>query len=299
MRVIQQTTIARSATLEGVGLHSGAVVSLTLRPAGAGQGVIFRCLGPEFDGARRTIEATLASVREARLATRLENEFGASVGTIEHLLAAIALAGVDNVFVDVNGAETPALDGSAAPYLDAIERAGLKSLSGAREAIRVMAPIELRDADQFIRIEPSERRTIEVEIDYPDAAIGVQKVSLDLAKASDVRRVASARTFCRRGEIEAMRASGRALGGSLDNAIVVDGAAILNPGGLRDPQEFALHKALDLIGDLRLAGAPVLGRISAVRPGHALNHRFLARLLESRASIERVVIPVDAGGVPA
>jgi UDP-3-O-[3-hydroxymyristoyl] N-acetylglucosamine deacetylase len=299
MRVIQQTSIGKSVTLEGVGLHSGASVSVTLRPAAAGQGVIFRRLGPEFDGSRRNIEATPAAVRDTRLATRLKNEFGASVATVEHLMAAIALAGVDNVFVDVSGDETPALDGSAAPFLEAIERAGRKSVGGAREAIRIMAPIDLREGDQFIRADPFDRRILEVEIKFPDAAIGAQKATLDLDNAHDVRRVAAARTFCRAGEIEAMRAAGLSLGGSLENAVVVDGAAVLNPEGLRDPQEFALHKALDLIGDLRLAGAPILGRITARRPGHGFNLRFVERLLASRASIERVIIPADPAGVPA
>lgn len=266
-----QTTLAGPVRLEGAGLHSGAPVSVTLLPAAAGEGVTFRRIGWGETPARW----------DAVSGTHLNTGLGAGaarIATVEHLMAAIALADVDNLLVEIDGPELPALDGSAAPWLDAMAAAGLAALSAPRERLRIAAPVAVEDGLRSIRAEPFDGRIVEVSIDFPDAAIGRQSVTLNLDDPADVRRVARARTFGRLFEIEAMRARGLSLGGSLDNAVVVDGARILNPSGLRDPQEFALHKALDLIGDLRLAGAPIIGRIRADRPGHDLNARFLAAL---------------------
>ncbi len=281
MRYFSQTTLAREASIEGVGLHSGVLARVELRSAAAGQGVIFRRAGAS------EIAARPGAITNTILNTGLGD--GASrVATVEHLMAAIALAGLDNLIVDIDGPELPALDGSAAPWLDLITAAGLRNLNAAREAILILAPIDIDDgAGRSIRAEPHDGRIVEVSIDFPDAAIGAQRVTLDLENANDIRRVASARTFCRREDIDALRAKGLSLGGSFDNAVVVDGARVLNPSGLRDPQEFALHKALDLIGDLRLAGAPILGRIVASRPGHDLNAKFLAALGGANGAIRR------------
>jgi len=287
MRIFSQTTLVRESVVEGVGLHSGARARVVLRPAAAGQGVVFRRAGAT------AIAATPGAVANTHYNTGL-GEGAARISTVEHLMAAIALADVDNLEVDIDGPELPALDGSAAPWLAALGEAGLKSLSAARHVIRVRAPVEFADGTgRTIRAEPHDGRIMDVSIDFPDAAIGAQRVRLDLDKASDIRRVASARTFCRRDDIERLRASGLSLGGSFDNAVVVDGALVLNPSGLRDPQEFALHKALDLIGDLRLAGAPIMGRIIAHRPGHDLNARFLAALTAAgaRALLEPQAAP--------
>ncbi len=287
MRIFSQTTLVRESVVEGVGLHSGARARVVLRPAAAGQGVVFRRAGAT------AIAATPGAVANTHYNTGL-GEGPARISTVEHLMAAIALADVDNLEVDIDGPELPALDGSAAPWLAALGEAGLKSLSAARHVIRVRAPVEFADGTgRTIRVEPHDGRIMDVSIDFPDAAIGAQRVRLDLDKASDIRRVASARTFCRRDDIERLRASGLSLGGSFDNAVVVDGALVLNPSGLRDPQEFALHKALDLIGDLRLAGAPIMGRIIAHRPGHDLNARFLAALTAAgaRALLEPQAAP--------
>ena len=283
MQSVSQTTIARDAALEGVGLHSGAVTRVVLRPALAGQGVVFRRAGgPD-------IAATPDAVRNTQLSTGL-GEGAARVATVEHLMAAIALAGVDNIIIDVDGAELPALDGSAAPWLDLMIASGVRALRATRVVKRVAAPVGVEDAGgRAIRAEPHDGRIIDVSIDFADAAIGAQRVTLDLDNAADVRRVARARTFCRRDDIERMRARGLSLGGSFDNAVVIDGAQVLNPSGLRDSQEFALHKALDLIGDLRLAGAPVIGRIIAQRPGHDLNARFAAALARSLTLEARAV----------
>jgi UDP-3-O-[3-hydroxymyristoyl] N-acetylglucosamine deacetylase len=266
--------------MEGVGLHSGAPSRVTLQPARAGRGVVFR---------RQDAGEVVASV-EAISSSAFNTGIGhgaRSVGTVEHLMAAIALAEVDNILIEVDGPELPALDGSAAPWLDAISEAGLRLLDAPRETIRILAPVAVVDAGRSIRAEPYDGRIVEVSIAFPDRAIGAQKVTLDLDDPADVRRVARARTFCRRADIEGMRANGLSLGGSLDNAVVVDGDRVLNPSGLRDSLEFALHKALDLIGDLRLAGAPIIGRIVAERPGHDINARFLTALARTERAFAR------------
>lgn len=275
-----QTSLARSAVIEGVGLHSGAPARVTLQPARAGRGVIFR----------RQDAGEVSATPEAISSTAFNTGLGhgaRAVGTVEHLMAAIALADVDNIVIEIDGPELPALDGSAAPWLDAILEAGLRSLDAPRETIRILSPVAVEDAGRSIRAEPFDGRIIDVSIAFPDAAIGAQKVTLDLDDPADVRRVASARTFCRRADIDVMRAKGLSLGGSFDNAVVVDGDRVLNPSGLRDSREFALHKALDLIGDLRLAGAPIIGRIIAERPGHDLNARFLGALSRAGRALAR------------
>ncbi|MFN0022489.1 MAG: UDP-3-O-acyl-N-acetylglucosamine deacetylase [Parvularculaceae bacterium] len=286
MRLISQTTVMRPASVEGVGLHSGVHARATLRPAGAGQGVVFR-RRVSGDGPAREIAALPDAVSNTHFNTGV-GDAETRIATVEHLMAAIALAGIDNLVVDVDGPELPALDGSAALYLQALVEAGVRDLPAPRELIRILAPIEIVEGDgRSIRAEPHEGRIIDVSIEFPDAAIGAQRAVVDLDNPADVRRVAAARTFCRRADIDRLRALGLSLGGSLDNAIVVDGAAILNPAGLRDPQEFALHKALDLIGDLRLAGAPIIGRVVANRPGHDLNARFLAALSAGGNAVAR------------
>ncbi len=275
-----QTSLSRPVVLEGVGIHCGAPARVTLQPARAGRGVVFRRQGA----------GDVSASAEAISSSAFNTGIGAgadAVGTVEHLMAAIALADVDNMIVEIDGPELPALDGSAAPWLDAISEAGLRRLDAPRETIRILAPVAVADAGRSIRAEPYDGRIVEVSIAFPDAVIGAQKVTIDLDDPADVRRVARARTFCRRADIDQMRAKGLSLGGSLDNAVVVDGDRVLNPSGLRDSHEFALHKALDLIGDLRLAGAPIIGCIIAERPGHDLNARFLGALARAEHAIAR------------
>lgn len=287
MRFVSQTTIAREASIEGVGLHTGVSARVVLRPAAAGQGIVFRRAGAA------DVAAAPAAVTNTHYNTGL-GDGAARVATVEHLMAALALAEVDNLLVEVDGPELPALDGSAAPWLEILAASGMRSLNAPRETIRIVAPVSVADANgRSIRAETFDGRIVDVSIEFADAAIGAQRVVLDLDDSNDVKRVALARTFCRRDDIDRMRAKGLSLGGSFDNAVVVDGARILNPSGLRDAREFALHKALDLIGDLRLAGAPVIGRIVAHRPGHDLNARFVAALLSAGDSVARGPQPAD------
>lgn len=288
MTASRQTTIENSVSLIGVGLHSGADCRVVIGPAAANAGVVFR-LG---NGAE--IRAAASSVADTRLCTRLANGAGDTVGMVEHLMAAFAIASLDNAILEIEGPELPILDGSAAPYVEAIEKAGVVALAALRPEIRIVAPFDFRDGPRLLRAEPHDGRLIDIAIEFDDPAIGAQSLTLDLDRPEDRRRLAQARTFCRLADVEAMRRAGLSLGGSLDNAIVVDGGRILNPEGLRDPSEFALHKTLDLVGDLRLAGWPIIGKISAQRPGHDVNARFLQHLLaSSSASLWRS--PAHAG----
>lgn len=275
-RGVRQTSLGAPVALSGVALHSGAAASARLHPAPADSGIVFRAGG-------QTIPARAAFVADTRLCTRLGAADGVSIGVVEHLLAALVIAGVDNAIIDIDGGEAPILDGSAAPYVEAIEAAGVATLAAPRREMIVTAPVEIIDGERAIRIDPFDGRRIDLSVGFDDAAIGEQQVAIDLDEPADRRRLARARTFCRLSDVEAMREAGFSLGGSLASAIVVDGARILNEGGLRDPAEFALHKALDLVGDLALAGAPIIGRITARRPGHDLNARFLRRLLDAES----------------
>lgn len=278
MREKNQTTLAAPATLSGVGVHSGVPATAVIRPAPAGVGIQFHRVATIGAGAPVIIPARVENVADTRFSTSLANA-GAVIGTVEHILAALSLCGIDNAVVEIDGAEAPILDGSAAPIMAAIEAAGARPLGARRRHIRILKSVELADGDRLLRIDPGEGRRLDVSIVFSDAAIGAQTATLDLDLAADRRRIGRARTFCRRADVEALRAAGFSRGGSLDNAIVVDDGAILNSGGLRDPQEFVLHKALDLVGDLALAGLPIFGRVSARRPGHDLNVRFLKALL--------------------
>lgn len=290
MRVVRQSTLESPIALSGVGLHSGAPCRVTLRPESADAGITFHLLGDDGRRQGAPIAARVTSVCETRLGTCLRGADGRVVRTVEHLLAAISIAAIDNLSIEIEGPEIPVMDGSAGPFLDAIDRAGRAMQPSAREALKLRAPIEVRDGDRFIRATPDTGRRLDVSIAFADAAIGGGSISVDLDRPQTLGRLVRARTFCRLADIEAMRAAGLGRGGSLENAIVVDGGRILNEGGLRDPDEFVLHKALDMVGDLVLAGAPIIGRIEAMKPGHDLNIAFLRRLTAATAPVERLVL---------
>ncbi len=275
-----QHTIKRSIEFAGVGLHSGVDCRVSLHPAGANAGSIFRRLDCAAPG--NEISACPESVISANHGTTIANREGVSVATIEHLMAALALTGVDNVIIDVTGPEIPILDGSSAAFVKAIADAGLESVKAARRTITVETAQRFSGGEgRSIEVEPFNGRQIEIEIDFGDCLIGRQCLSLDLDDPRDIARLSAARTFCRLHEVEALRSAGLIRGGALTNGLVVDGDRLLNEEPLRDPAEFALHKALDLIGDLYLLGAPLVGRIRAVKPGHDLNTRAALALSQA------------------
>lgn len=272
-----QRTVSSRIEFSGVGLHSGEDCRISVCPAAAGQGVVFRRVDLSRESA--VIHARPENVVRARHGTCLGDSAGVRVSTVEHLLAALALTGVDNAVIEVDGPEIPIMDGSAAAFVAAIAETGVTSQALPRRVIVVETPLEIADGNKSIRFEPFEGRRIEIDIDFGECIIGRQALSLDLENPEDLVKLATARTFVRLSEVDSLREAGLIRGGTLSNAIVVDGDRVLNDEPLRDPAEFALHKALDLVGDLYLAGAPVIGRIRATRPGHGLNTRAAAMLV--------------------
>lgn len=271
-----QTTLKTTASLAGIGVHSGRSVRVTLRPAAAGSGIVWR---------RTDVPAAVALVRgrwdrvtSTRLSTVLSNRHGVSVGTVEHLLAALHASGVDNLLIDIDGTEVPILDGSAAPWMALVAQAGVVRQAARRRQLRVLRPVQVDDRSAFVRVSPADTQRFSVEIDFADPAVGRQARSIELEHTGFDADIAPARTFGFLPEIDALRAQGLALGGSLDNAVVVDNGRVLNAGGLRFADEFVRHKILDCVGDLYLAGAPLIGHVEARRPGHALNNRLLRAL---------------------
>ncbi|MCC6304659.1 MAG: UDP-3-O-acyl-N-acetylglucosamine deacetylase [Rhodobacteraceae bacterium] len=288
-----QTTIRGTASFIGLGLHSSAPARLVLRPAPAGHGIRFR--RTDLSGPEAVIPARWDRVVPSALCTRIASPGGASVATVEHLMAALAGTGVHNALAEIDGPEVPALDGSAAPFVRGILAAGIRRLEAPLAAIRVLAPVEVREGEAFARLDPAPGFEIDFRIDFQDRAIGRQEKRLDLANGAFLRELAASRTFCRRIDIEAMRAQGLARGGSLANAVVVDGDRVLNPGGLRHPDEPVRHKMLDALGDLALAGAPIVARYTGHRAGHALTARLLAALFADPALHATAVCDASLG----
>jgi len=294
--MLKQRTIKNKVGATGVGLHSGDKVTLQLRPAPADAGIVFRRvdLSPPVD-----IKADALAVGDTRMASCLERD-GVKLGTVEHLMSALAGLGIDNLFVDVDAAELPIMDGSAAPFVFLLQSAGLVELNAAKQFLRVLRRIEVRDGDKWARLDPYDGFRVDFSIHFNHPAVdkSAGDVRIDFADQSYVRDVARARTFGFTQDVEAMRERGLALGGSLDNAIVMDEYRVLNAEGLRVPDEFVRHKALDAIGDLYLLGAPLLAAFSAHKSGHALNNCLLRALLADAAAWRRVSFS-DVAAAPA
>ena len=277
-----QHTLAAPARLSGVGLHSGAKIDMEIRPAPANAGVRF--VRADRPAAEAVIEAAWDRVVDTRMCTVIANDAGVSVGTIEHLMAALSGMGVDNAEIHLNGSEVAILDGSSAEFVAALTDAGLQIQDGLRQVIRVLKPVEVRDGDKIARLDPATAASFSFDIDFASAAIGRQRRAVALTPDAFVRDISKARTFGFLHEVEAMRRMGLARGGSLDNAVVVDGDSILNEGGLRFKDEFVRHKILDAVGDLFLAGGPIIGRYHGDKAGHALNNRLLHALFADRSA---------------
>jgi UDP-3-O-[3-hydroxymyristoyl] N-acetylglucosamine deacetylase len=275
-----QKTLKSAIHCRGVGLHSGAKVAMRLCPAETGTGIVFR----RTDRAGAEIMATWRNVVDSSLCTTIGNHEGVRVATIEHLMAALAGAEIDNAVVEIDGPEIPVMDGSAAPFLFLIECAGIVEQEAPRRAIKVLAPVSVGDETKSATLLPDDGFSLSFAIDFDSRAIRRQDISLAIDAASFKTELARARTFGFLHELDTMRAAGLARGGSLDNAVVVSGDRVLNEGGLRFGDEFVRHKALDAIGDLALAGAPLLGHFRGVRSGHALNRRVLEALFADPAA---------------
>jgi UDP-3-O-[3-hydroxymyristoyl] N-acetylglucosamine deacetylase len=290
----RQHTLRSSISCTGVGLHSGTKTTLTLHPADIGAGIAFRRTDKIGGGAM--IPALWSNVSDTRLNTCISNGDHVSVRTIEHLMAALAGMGVDNAVIEIDGEEVPVMDGSAAPFVFLIECAGLVEQSAPRQVIKLLKPILLRDGDKMAALRPAEDFTLSVDIDFAAAAIGRQQVSLTVERDAFKSEISRARTFGFEQEVEAMRAAGLGRGGSLDNAVVIsgDGSTVLNQDGLRYDNEFVRHKLLDALGDLSLAGAPLLAEFHGSRTGHALNNRLLRAMFADSSAWVRVPVGLSA-----
>ena len=275
----RQTTLREPATVSGIGVHSGLPATLTLHPAEADTGIVFSRCG--VDGcADREVNASFRYVTATEFATVLGDHNGPAVSTTEHVLAALFALGVDNAVVEVDGPEVPIMDGSAAAFVAAIDQAGITAISAPRRCIEVLKPVRVRKGDSYGELRPHTRGLrIETEIEFDHPLIGRQGLQLDVEPGSFRREVARARTFGFMRDVAKLWTSGYALGATFDNTLVVTENRVLNPGGLRFADEFVRHKALDAIGDLALAGAPLLGAYRSVRGGHKLNHAVLSALI--------------------
>ena len=268
-----QTTVGKPIMTRGVGLHKGQSVTMRIEPAPAGSGIVFLRADLGF----APVPALWDNVQQSTLMTRLASA-AVEVCTIEHVMAALAGCGVRNARVVLDGPEAPIADGSSVDFVRAILDAGVVSQAADLQIIRILKPVEVRRGQSMARLEPFDGFEIEFSIAFDDPAIGTQAKRLNLANGAFVHELCDARTFCRSSDIDMMRAEGFALGGSLENAVVVDGSRILTPGGLRHRDEAVRHKMLDALGDLALAGAPILGRYVGVRAGHSLTNTLLRAL---------------------
>jgi len=273
--MISQCTINKPVTISGIGLHSGERINMTLRPAEAGTGVIFhRLVGAQT--------VSIAARSENVVDTRLATVLGCGetrISTVEHLMAVLAAYGIDNLHIDIDGPEVPVMDGSAAPFATLIEAAGLRKLAKSRVYLAIRQPVTVCDGDKRVNIIPSRffRMTYDIAFEHP--CIALQQRSLKVTVETFRRELAAARTFGFLRDVERLKAVGLARGGSLENAIVIDDERILNPEGLRFPDEFVRHKMLDAIGDLSLIGYPILGHVRAYKGGHDINHRLVEKIL--------------------
>ncbi len=284
--MIKQRTLKNIVRATGVGLHTGEKVYLTLRPAAPNSGIVFRRvdLNPVVE-----IKADPYAVGDTRLSSCLERD-GARVQTVEHLMSALAGLGIDNVYVDLTSGEVPIMDGSASPFVFLLQSAGIEEQPSAKKFIRIKKTVEVKQGDKWVKFEPYNGFRVDFSIDFrhPVFAHSNKRVVVDFEHTSYIKEVSRARTFGFMQDVENMRAQGLALGGSLDNAIVMDDYRVLNADGLRYEDEFVKHKALDAIGDLYLLGHPVIGAYSAYKSGHALNNELLRQLMEDATSWEFV-----------
>ena len=296
-----QKTLSNEVSFSGIGLHSGKDVDVTLVPANSNSGITFKRVDLEKSN---EIIANFKNVSSAKLCTKIENDFGTSVSTIEHLMAAFYICGIDNLVVNINGPEVPIMDGSAKDFVEIIRKCGLKTLKGKRKFVKIKRQIELKENDKSIKITPTNSFEVKFTLDYKKNPLIQTQTNNVNFKDKNLEHVSSARTFCLYEDIEEIKSIGLAKGGSLDNAVVVQGNKILNEGGLRSKKEFVNHKILDLAGDFMLSGVRVVGFVECVHGGHALTNKFLKKIfsekgnydiIESESSSENVrkILPLN------
>jgi UDP-3-O-[3-hydroxymyristoyl] N-acetylglucosamine deacetylase len=281
-----QHTVRSPALFAGVGVHTGAHTRASVRPAAPDSGVVF--VRTDVTDRDNVVPCAPQTVVKTQLGTVIGNAAGVTVATIEHLMAALVMLGVDNAVVEVDGPEMPIMDGSAAPFVKVLDRAGLRMQDAPRRFIEMLEPVEVTDGDKRAALLPAPDAVagfeVAFEIRFPTAAIGTQAIDMAMDEQAFRTELADCRTFGFLHEVEALRAMGLARGGNLENVVVIEGDRVLNPEGLRRPDEFVRHKALDAIGDLYVLGAPVLGRFEGVLAGHAINNRLVRAVAAAPAA---------------
>ena len=285
MQEIYQKTISNPISFEGIGLHSGEKSKITVLPGKEDQGVIFKRIDLKQNN---IVEANFKNVVSAKLCTTLENAYGVKVSTVEHLLAALYIAEVDNVIIEIDNVEVPIMDGSAKNFLDILNETHIKTLSKKRKYLKVIDKVELLDGERKITIEPNDSFfEVDFQLNYKNKIIGKQRniINFQIDNLSDI---SNSRTFCLFEDIEKIKKAGLAKGGSLENAVVVDAEKIMNKEGLRNKKEFVNHKILDLAGDFLLSGYRVLGKIKCYQGGHELTNMFLRKLLTTKSAINLI-----------
>jgi len=293
-----QHTVSRPVELSGVGLHSGAETILRILPSDAGTGLVFHRV--DVTDRDNVIPARWDYVADTRLCTVVANKAGVTVGTIEHLMAALSACGVDNAIIELDAPEVPIMDGSSVDFIDAIRSVGLKTQTAPRRAIKILKEVSVVDGDKIVTLKPGVGSRFKAGIEFAHPSIGAQGFEIELFNGDFESKIADARTFGFAHEVKALRAMGLALGGSIENAIVLDEQTIMNPEGLRHADEFARHKVLDAVGDIYIAGGPMIGHYEGVKPGHNMNNRVLHALFADDSNWEWVDMYMDtASDLPA
>jgi UDP-3-O-[3-hydroxymyristoyl] N-acetylglucosamine deacetylase len=278
-KIAKQSTINSKIFFSGVGIHSGKAVKMSLEPSGPNTGIIFERTDINKDN---IVHAIIENIDKTSLCTKIKNIKGVSVSTIEHLMAALNGLNIDNIIVKINSPELPALDGSSYDYVKKILKSGIKTQTSARKCLKILRKVEVKNDNKYISITPSNNLSIDISISYPETIIGNSNFSYNHSENNFIKDLSKARTFALLQDIDKMRIAGYAMGGNINNAIIVDKFNILNPLGLRVDREFVKHKALDCIGDFYLLGMPLIGSIKCFAPGHNLNLIFLKEILKDK-----------------
>ena len=280
---IMQTTLKNKLLFSGVGIHNGRAVKMSIEPAKPNTGIVFKRV--DLDN-NNLIKSIIDNVETSQLCTKITNNHGISVSTIEHLMATFNGLKIDNAIIKINSPELPAMDGSSEEYTKKIIKSGIKTQNISRKYLKIIKKITVREDHRYISITPANELTLDIEINYPNTIIGNDKFSYKDSQEEFIKNISKARTFAFYEDIEKMRTVGLAIGGSLNNAIVVDKFKIVNSSGLRLDKEFTKHKALDCLGDFYLLGMPIIGKIECFAPGHRLNEKFIKQILKDKTNYE-------------
>ncbi len=286
MQILNQKTLLKPVSFEGIGLHSGVKTKVKLLPALENEGIVFKRTDLKTNN---YIKANFQNVSSAKLCTTITNEYGVSVSTVEHLMAAFYILEIDNAVIEIDNLEVPIMDGSSKDFIEEINKVGLKNLFSKKKYLKILKTIKYTEGEKSISIEPSnESLKVDFELNYTNELIGKQRNIIDF-NHNDLQDVITARTFCLFEDVEKIKKVGLAKGGSLENAVVVKGKEVLNEGGLRSAKEFVNHKILDLAGDFLLSGYRILGNVKCVQGGHSLSNIFLREIFKDLSNIEEAV----------